>query len=133
MSSWGLLLALSGYSYSAPEMRLGFDPAIYPENFRTFWTTGGGWGTFSQSSAEGNSERLTVDVRYGEITLKEFAFSLPPSLRNGTVSSIKATFGGRSLKASFKQDAGRIVAAFLQPSRIKAGEKLELDILSNHR
>jgi len=133
MSSWGLLLALSGYSYSAPEMRLGFDPAVYPEDFRTVWTTGGGWGTFSQRSADGNSERLTLEARSGEITLKEFAFSLPPSLRNGTLSSIKATFGGRSLKASFKQDGGRVVAAFLRPSRIKAGEKLEIDVLLNDR
>lgn len=29
MSSWALLLALSGYSYSGPEMRLGFSPQMY--------------------------------------------------------------------------------------------------------
>src|SRR5262249_51582256 len=50
MASWSLLLALSGYHYSAPEGRLCFAPvaaAVPPGGeFRCLFTTGGAWGTF---------------------------------------------------------------------------------------
>jgi hypothetical protein len=88
---------------------------------------------FSQRSDDGNSGHLTLETRSGEITLKEFAFSLPPSLRSGKVSSLKATLGGESLRVFFKQDAGRVTAAFLRTSRIIAGEKLEIDVLLSSR
>src|SRR5262249_30905748 len=50
MASWSLILALSGYHYSAPEGRLSFAPvaaAVPPGGeFRCLFTTGGAWGTF---------------------------------------------------------------------------------------
>ena len=51
MSSWGVLLALSGFSYSAPEMSMTFDPKVSAADFRTVWTAGSGWGTYAQKAS----------------------------------------------------------------------------------
>jgi hypothetical protein len=44
LSSWSLVTALSGFTFSAPERRLGFAPRVSPRDFRCFFTTGDGWG-----------------------------------------------------------------------------------------
>ena len=65
MSSWGVLLALSGQSYSGPEMRMGFDPKMNADDFRTVWTAGSGWGTYSQKTGEGGGMAVALDAGAG--------------------------------------------------------------------
>jgi non-lysosomal glucosylceramidase len=48
MASWGVLLALSGYTHHGPKGHLGFGPRVTPEDFRCAFTTAEGWGSFSQ-------------------------------------------------------------------------------------
>jgi non-lysosomal glucosylceramidase len=64
MSSWSLLLALSGYHYSAADAALSFDPKLDVDPFRCLFTTGGAWGTFERSTTGAR-----VDVLGGELTL----------------------------------------------------------------
>ena len=47
LASWSVLLALSGFSWSAPERRLGFAPRVNEGDFRCFFSAGTGWGVFS--------------------------------------------------------------------------------------
>ena len=51
MASWAVLLALSGYDYDGVENELTFAPAIDPDDFQCFWSTGSAWGTFEQTKA----------------------------------------------------------------------------------
>ena len=44
MSSWAVLLALSGFEYDGIEHQMGFTPRVQPDDFRTFWSCGSGWG-----------------------------------------------------------------------------------------
>jgi len=44
MASYGLLLGLSGFSFSSPEKRFSFTPEIYREKFKVFFSTASGWG-----------------------------------------------------------------------------------------
>ena len=61
MSSWGLIIALSGYFYSAPGELMRFDPKVHADDFRTFWSNAAAWGTFSQRvGAEQAEVRLQV-------------------------------------------------------------------------
>jgi uncharacterized protein (DUF608 family) len=69
MASWSLLLALSGWSYSAPDQALGFAPRISQQNFRCFFSTGTGWGSFSQERRN-SSYRAEVALKYGELKLR---------------------------------------------------------------
>ena len=83
----GLLLALSGFSYSGVEMRMGFAPKINADDFRTFWTTGSGWGRFAQKSAGEKSAVYALDVESGSQALSSFTVTLPPSLRGKEAKS----------------------------------------------
>jgi len=69
MASWALILALSGYSYSAPEESISFDPRINRDDFRCFFSTGGGWGVFTQRLTS-KERRSIVDVLYGTLGVR---------------------------------------------------------------
>ena len=100
MSSWGLVLALSGYSYSGPDMTLAFAPKIFPDDFRTFWSTGTAWGGYSQKTATGKGQRAEVEVAQGELSLKEFRFDRPASLSAIKPGALKAEAAGKPVKAA---------------------------------
>jgi non-lysosomal glucosylceramidase len=126
MSSWGILLALSGYAYSGQMASLEFAPKLYPDNFRTFWTTGGGWGGYSQKEEKGKAQKVELAVAAGELKLREFAFALTPTLLAKKVVALKGELGGKPFKPLFKQDGAKIIVSWAQPVAVKAGEKLSL-------
>jgi len=127
MSSWGILLALSGYSYSGPAMSLEFAPKLYPDDFRTFWSTGSGWGGYSQKEEKGGVQKVGLTVAGGDLKLKEFRFRLTPALQAKKLVSLKAEAGGKPFKPVFKQDGSKISVTWAQPVVIKAGEKLAFE------
>ena len=65
LSSWSLLLALSGYEYSAPQARLRFAPRIASDDFRSIFCAGNAWGTVT---IRNGSARLTIHG--GRLTLR---------------------------------------------------------------
>jgi hypothetical protein len=64
MSSWGLLLALSGYRPDMAHQRMYFSPAINKDNFKCFWSNGKAWGTYTQLLENGRLQHK-IDVLYG--------------------------------------------------------------------
>lgn len=127
MASWGVLLALSGYTYSGPEMRIGFDPKIYQENFRCFWSTGSGWGQYSQKTDNGKKEKIELLVALGKLKLKQFTFHLPPSLRDKKIESLQVRSGNKSLKTDFIQDGNRINVKWKKSCVLKTGDRIEIE------
>jgi hypothetical protein len=68
MSSWGLLLSLSGFQCDMAEKRMSFAPRINGEGFRCFWSTGTAWGTYSQRrDPETGKIEWGVDVLHGSL------------------------------------------------------------------
>lgn len=65
MASYSILIALSGFSFDMTKGYIGFAPRISPENFKTFWSLDGVWGTYEQT--EGIAK---LTVLYGGIELK---------------------------------------------------------------
>lgn len=67
MSSWGLLVALSGFTCDLPRGEIGFAPRINAEDFRTFWSTGRAWGIYTQRRDPATG-RLVPEIRvlYGD-------------------------------------------------------------------
>lgn len=72
MASWSVKLALDGFTCSVPEGRLGFAPKIIEGGYRTFWSSGTGWGVFS---LDADARTATLAVLYGSETLR--ALDLP--------------------------------------------------------
>src|SRR5206468_9736057 len=74
MSSWSLLLALSGFHWDATTGTLAFAPKVRADDFRCFFSTGTGWGTFEQQR-QGERSTATIRMLEGELTLRAFTWS----------------------------------------------------------
>ncbi len=84
LASWSLLLALSGYRYSAPQRRLGFAPRLNADDFRCFFSTGSGWGVYEQRCT-GREQVSRVAVQFGRLTLRWLEITLPDGVALATV------------------------------------------------
>ena len=117
MSSWSLLLALSGYGYSAPLRELRFSHAINADNFRALYTTGSAWGSYAQKAT---SEKLDAEIRVEEGTLTLATLRLPaPKAEVKVVSKARATV---------RVEKGEAIVTFDKPVEIKAGGKLAVTL-----
>ena len=73
MSSWTLLLALSGFYCDLGQGEMGFDPVIQaspdPNHFKSFWSNGKAWGTYSQIfSPEAGTWQPDLEVIGGNLS-----------------------------------------------------------------
>jgi hypothetical protein len=91
MSSYSLLVALSGISYSAPGQTLRFTPRLPLDNYRSFFCTAQGWGTLS---LEGDN--LVIEMVEGELTIEKLHFDLGEGERTLPVGAI-AHAGGKTV------------------------------------
>jgi hypothetical protein len=128
MSSWGVLTALAGYSYSAPEMRMGFDPKMNADDFLTVWTAGSGWGTYSQKAEAGSGLAIGLETKAGAIDLKELDFTLPPGAAGKAVRSIKTVHAGSTVPVSVRREGDTIRVLLTKPVRVEPGKPLALAI-----
>ena len=67
MASWGLILGLTGFSYSAVDRRMQFARATGSAHW--FWSTGDAWGTCLQRQVDAGVE-ITVCVRGGSAAIE---------------------------------------------------------------
>jgi non-lysosomal glucosylceramidase len=83
MASWGAVLALTGFHYTAAEGRLTFAAAERP--VRWFWSNGAAWGTCAQQpDADGSAVELAVlhgAVRIERVELRGLGASDLPAAR----------------------------------------------------
>jgi hypothetical protein len=111
MASWSLLLALSGFQYDATRQYLAFAPRINAEDFRCFFSTGTGWGLFSQSRT-GADYAATIEVRGGEVTLS--------SLRIPADGAIQVAAGGARQPVRITDG----IVTFAAPVTLASGQSL---------
>jgi|Deesub1362B_J571_1020462.scaffolds.fasta_scaffold00001_82 uncharacterized protein (DUF608 family) len=120
MSSWALLLALSGFQYDGVSQKICFSPRINHENFATFWSTGSAWGSCGL-----DLEGATLQVAGGELTVQEIDFSgrYPwEKLHSCQLAGRKIKV--RYIKAPHSSQLHRLI--FDSPLRIKKGETLKI-------
>ena len=115
MSSWSVKLALDGFTFSLPEGRLGFAPRLHAQDFRTFWSTGTGWGQYAQRPGEG---WCRLQVIQGEQALRRLDL---PHLPAGQV----AVQGPQGPLSAHREGPAVVFAA---PVRLQAGEALEIKV-----
>ncbi len=121
MSSWSLLLALSGYYYDATVGMLGFAPCIQPERFRCFFSTGTSWGSFAQADVTGG-RNYQVEPRYGAVTLRSLR------LDAGQSSEVRAVRGSESLATTQERADEGLIVRFATSQRLQAGEVLTVTV-----
>jgi hypothetical protein len=96
MASYAVLLALSGFRYSAVEKRLWLAPKLNKRPFRTFFSTASGHGTVSL-----DRKALTIAMIAGELDVRHVHVSLGE--KEIEISSSKVARPGRPLKIQLKK------------------------------
>lgn len=113
LSSWSVLLALSGFEYDAVSKSMSFDPAFSRSHFNCFWSTGSGWGNYMQAAKE-----IKLEVDYGRLILHRLGYGgRHPAGMPGT------EVNGRSIEYS-PGDGGSVV--FSRGLELQEGDVLRL-------
>jgi hypothetical protein len=123
MSAWSGILALSGFRYHGVEKSVAAAPKISPANFRSFWSTATGWGTFSQSIESGRT-RFTLSLLSGKLPCRsvELEREVPAPVKSS------AQLGTRSLVHELRRSAKRVTFVFAEPVDLVEGDRLVLEV-----
>ncbi len=121
MSSWGLILALSGYFYDGRKALMQFDPRMEQRDFRVFWSTGSGWGTFGQRFGVRSAD-ITLEVLWGEQALNTLRLRLPERLPQA-----RAQLGGDPVNVTSDRE-GQWTLLHFEDLHIEAGQKLQISL-----
>ena len=70
MASWSGLLALSGFQYRGSDRCVVASPRVQHPEFRSFWSAGTGWGTFSTVQKAGRAQ-LSLSVTEGFLLVRQ--------------------------------------------------------------
>jgi len=122
MASWSVLTALSGYHFDLPNQTLGFAPRMWADDWRSFWSAGTGWGSYSQRLEQGKGEiRLNVD--YGSLELKTLLLGSIEAL-----AKVCAAIDGDPIEASASLEEDGATVSFAQGFSVATGQTLEITL-----
>jgi len=109
MSSYGLLIAFSGFTYDKGAGCIGFAPAVFGEHFNTFWALDGVWGTYTQRKNTASLAVLYGAMALSRIDLPAFAKPGPVTLEVGRrrIGADADAFGSITLARSLCLKAGQ--------------------------
>jgi non-lysosomal glucosylceramidase len=124
LASWSLILALSGFDYSATERAMGFDPKTSGARFASFWSAGPGWGVYEEDRSPSRLE-AKLSFLYGS-RLELETFSLPA--HGG--SRLRVELSGEEMEARYRADGHRGVVSFASPVEMRPGMLLSLSLSS---
>ena len=96
MASWGAVLALSGFHYSAVERELRF--AASPRPAQWFWSNGSAWGTFAQRPGP-RGTAVELKLLHGTLELRRLSLAGAGAVEWSRARRIKAGQTLRSLLA----------------------------------
>jgi len=125
LASWSLILALSGYRYSAPHEAIGFSPRITPEKFACFYSTGTGWGLFKQSATR-KIQSAELILRYGRLTLREVELTWARKVRPPRAPAVIVKANRRAIYADATTNRGTVTVRFREPIALNAGQRLTI-------
>jgi hypothetical protein len=124
MSSWALLLALSGFHYDAARRSIAFAPARATRGgeFRCFFSAGTGWGTFEQQRKQ-NVLSASLVLDWGLLQLREV------SLQHGDMAcTIEASLNDNLISANVRYSAGAVLVEFEQQIELSPGDRLNVTL-----
>jgi non-lysosomal glucosylceramidase len=124
MHSWSILLTLSGFTCDGPAGMIGFAPKITPDNFKCFFSTAEGWGSFSQK-VDAAIQIAAIDLKWGLLRLKEI--SLAPAGANFP-SKVTVRQGSHVVPSQMEAKDGRIWIRLEKQAVIPAGGRLEIQL-----
>jgi len=127
LASWSLLLAASGYRYSAPRRMIGFAPRISPRRFACFFSTGTGWGLFRQAVI-GRRHTVELDLRYGTAALDTVLLRWAGRGKPPAKPTCTARVGRRMLPVRLTARRGEFRVQWDATVTLHAGQRLRIHI-----
>jgi uncharacterized protein (DUF608 family) len=118
MSSWSLLLALSGYEYDGPANALRFTPRYTPACFKSLFIGPEGWGSLVQTR-RGKTQRNEIVVADGQFNVSRL--HLDPA---GHPKRVVAKVNGENLPAVLMPRMDGVSVELDQPVMLTRGQKL---------
>jgi non-lysosomal glucosylceramidase len=121
MASWSSVVALSGFHYEGDRAHVVAMPPTTLENFRCFWATGTGWGTYSLQHRVGSGAHFTIQVLSGALPCRSCTVQAAGS--RATTRMGTTTYSPR-----LEQANGRTTLHFAQLINVSEGSQLEIEI-----
>ena len=123
MSSWSLLLALSGQRYDGRSKTLTVRPLVCRDDFRCLFTASGGYGTFAQRRTK-TGMTVTVDCIGGRVKLSRLALAG----RAGKAARATCTLNGQPAAAEAAADEADLTVRLARQAALEPGDRLQLRI-----
>lgn len=120
MSSWSLLLAVTGFRYDAPSRSLHLAPRVTPERLRAFFCGPEGWGTVAQTREAGRQTN-SLTVAHGKLALSTITLESA-----GGSQSVAVRLAGKSVPARFERTEKGLRIVLAQPLVVRAGQTLTI-------
>jgi non-lysosomal glucosylceramidase len=120
MSSWSTVVALCGFHYAGDRAAVSALPLIGDDNFRGFWATGTGWGSFSLLRSGGRI-RLVIDILAGTLPCRSCTVK-------GTGANAKARLASAAYSPRVEEADGRVTLHFAELLKIEEGTQLEIEV-----
>ena len=121
MASWSAVLALSGFRYRGAGRHVEILPRIEHSSFKSFWSTGTGWGTFTLLAGSGGKSRLTLSVIEGSLLARQVEFGSTKS------DSSTAKMGSQSIPHQVQPKKGTVLLTFNEEVKLEPGKELAIE------
>lgn len=115
MASYSLLLAFSGFAYSAPDRSLSFRPVVDSDWFQVPFSVGSGWGILKRSRVANNAA-VVIDIVEGSLEIAQAGVPLD------AVSVV--TIGDAIVDPLVTHHDGMITLEFRRPVMVVPGRPL---------
>lgn len=122
LSSWSLLLALSGWEYDGPKAKLKFTPRHAPDLFKSFFAGPEGWGSLVQSRKDGR-QKNEIRMAEGRLPISEVTLNC-----SSAPEKLQVAKSGRPADCRFDLRDGRVVITLDKPVILSAGDSLEIQL-----
>jgi uncharacterized protein (DUF608 family) len=117
MSAWSNVIAFTGFDYHGVEKAIALMPKSRASAFRSFYSTGLGWGSFSITHSAGGS-RVELAVTEGSLPLRSIRLGL------GAGPKTSVTLAGRSQEHDVKHRGDGVTIVLSSDLVIPAGQQL---------
>jgi hypothetical protein len=125
MSSWALLLALSGATADVATGTLGFAPRWSADDFRCLFTAGTAWGTYAQrTTREGLA--ATIEVEDGRFLVRRLRLGTPDAPAEVAWDRVEVRIDGRPVEASLETTEGGLDIRLATPPELRPGARLSV-------
>ena len=125
MASWGVLLALEDYNYDGPEGQIIIRAKTNPAEFRKLFYRRKRLGKFSQQQQTNALQKDEIQLKYGELHLKQFTVTLVGNLAPKVVSLY---VDGKKVPVKWERDGQKvIITGFDQTFYAGANVKAEIE------